>query len=111
MLPVCNRIITPSDFYKIKKFGKRITSKFFSISFIIDESLEAPQFSVIVSKVIAKKASQRNKIKRITRSLVIKHRARLPKKIKCLIFPKLVVNSTKYQELETEFLKLFSEIK
>jgi len=111
MLPRSHRLSLPSDFYKVKKFGKRISNSYFSISFISDPSLNASLYSVIVSKVIAKKSSQRNKLKRITKSLLIKNRNQLPPKIKCLVFPKISITKLKYKELELEFLNLFKEIK
>jgi len=111
MFPVLNRITLTSDFYKLKKFGKRISSKNFSISFLKDETLNESLFSVIVSKVISKKANKRNKIKRITKSLIIKNLSNLPKNLKVLIFPKFSVLSTKNRELEAEILNLFGQIK
>jgi ribonuclease P protein component len=110
MLPKSNRIILPSDFYKLKKFGKRISNLYFSISFISDSKLDTPLFSVIVSKLIAKRSTQRNKLKRITKSLIIRNRSKLPKSIKCLVFPKPVILNIKNQDLEVEFLKLFEQI-
>jgi ribonuclease P protein component len=111
MLPVLHRISLPSDFYKIKKFGKRISNNYFSISYITDSSLKNSVFSVIVAKVIAKKSSDRNKLKRITKGLLIKNRAKLPYDLKCLIFPKITITSIKNRELEIEFLKLFDQIR
>lgn len=110
MLPKSNRIILPSDFYKLKKFGKRISNQYFSLSVIKDSSVETPIFSVIVSKMIAKRSSQRNQLKRLTKSLIIRNRSKLPLDIKCLVFPKTNILSIKYQDLETEFLKLFTQI-
>jgi ribonuclease P protein component len=111
MFPVVNRITLTSDFYKIKKFGKRIASQSFSISFLKDDSLKESLFSVFVSKVISKKANRRNKIKRIIKHLVIKNRSQLPRNIKVLIFPKLNVINTKNRELELELLNLFDQLK
>lgn len=111
MLPIKNRLSLPSDFYKIKKFGKKISNTFFTINYVIDSSLSNPLFSVIVSKQIAKKANQRNLLKRKTKALVIKNTHNLPFKIKCIIYPKPTINSIKSRDLEVEFLKLFGEIK
>ena len=111
MLPIKNRITLPSEFYKIKKFGKRISNSYFNVTFINESSLISPLFSVIVSKVIAKKASQRNKLKRIAKGLIIRNCSKLPQDIKCLVFPKLNSLSLKNKDLEVEFLKLFEQIK
>jgi len=110
MLPKSNRITLPSDFYKIKKFGKRISNTFFSISFIKDSSIDIPLFSVIVSKIIAKKSTQRNKLKRITKGIIIRNKNNLPTGVKCLVFPKFVILNSKNIEIESELLKLFKQI-
>ncbi len=110
MLPKSNRIILPSDFYKLKKFGKRFSNQYFSISVVKESNLETPIFSVIVSKMIAKKSTQRNKLKRLAKSLIIKNRLKLPSNIKCLVFPKPSILTVKYSDLETEFLNLFNQI-
>lgn len=111
MLPILNRVTLTSDFYKLKKFGKRVSSANFSISYLKDENLSNSIFSVIVSKVIAKKANRRNKLKRITKSLLIKNKSKLPDNIKVLIFPKYTVLTTKNRDLEVEILDLFAQIK
>lgn len=111
MFPINNRLSLPSDFYKVKKFGKRISNIYFSVNYLKDNSLTNSFYSVIVSKFIAKKASQRNLLKRKTKALIIKNRNNLPNNIKCIIYPKPTVNSIKSRELEVEFLKLFGEIK
>jgi hypothetical protein len=48
MLPKNSRLTLPSDFYKLKKFGKRVSNKYFSIAFLKDSFLEKAQYSVIV---------------------------------------------------------------
>lgn len=111
MLPLKHRITLPSQFYRVKKYGKRVSSEFFNVTFLIDESLNSPLFSVIVSKVIAKKASKRNKLKRITKGLIIRNKSSLPQNIICLIFPKPNTLALKNKDLEVEFLKLLGQIK
>ena len=111
MLPIVNRISLPSDFYKIKKFGKKLSNSYFSITYLVDTNLTYPLFSVIVSKAIAKKASQRNRLKRITKGIIIKNRSKFPQNIKCLVFPKVGILPIKNSDLESEFLKLFDQIK
>ncbi len=49
------------------KAGTRVNGMYFDIKVLIDEDLEFPKFSVVVSKKISKKAVVRNRIKRITR--------------------------------------------
>ncbi len=110
MLPKNSRLTLPSDFYKLKKFGKRVSNKYFSIAFLKDSFLEKAQYSVIVSKAIAKKSTQRNKLKRVSRALIIKNLSVLPQNIKCLVFPKTNILTTKNKIIEVEFLDLLSQI-
>jgi ribonuclease P protein component len=110
MFPLKNRITSDSDFYKIKKHGKRIFSSFFSISFITQNDINDPLFSVIVSKKIAKKSTDRNKLKRVTKGIVQRNLSLLPNNIKCIIFPKFKLLSINNKDREVEFLKLLKEI-
>jgi ribonuclease P protein component len=110
MLPKNRRIIIPSDFYKIKKFGNRLSSNNFSISYLSDKEINFSIFSVVVSKAIAKKSSDRNRLKRIYKSIIIRNLNQIPKNLKCIVFPKVTSFKVKNSELESEFLKLISQL-
>ena len=110
MLPKNSRIITPSDFYKIKKFGKRLSDSNLSIVYLTENDLKKSIFSVIVSKTIAKKSSDRNKLKRIYKGLIIRNLSKIPSNIKCIVFPKFSSIKLKNSELDAEFLQIFKKI-
>jgi ribonuclease P protein component len=111
MLPLKNRLKLPSDFYKLKKFGKRVSNNYFSVSYITNDLISNPEFSVIVSKLVAKKSNKRNKLKRKTKGLILRNFNKLPKNILCLVYPKVNSLSVKNKDLEVEFLKIFEQVR
>lgn len=111
MLSLQNRLTTPSEFYQIKKSGKKVSNSFFSVVYINDFSNPNPKISIIISKAFAPKATTRNKIKRITRSLAREYLGNFPKNIKALIFPKTKILLVNHEKLKVEFGNLISEIK
>jgi ribonuclease P protein component len=69
MLPKENRLRKKRDFEKVLKFGKGLRQKAFFLK-TAKNSLPQSRFGFIVSKKTAKKAVDRNKIKRHLREIV-----------------------------------------
>lgn len=68
MLPRNNRLTKEADFNRLKK-GKKINGKFVRIFYLPSHESET-RVGIIVSKVVSKNASQRNKVKRAIREAV-----------------------------------------
>ena len=110
MLSLKNRLTTPSEFYQIKKFGKKVSSSFFNILFIIDPNKDS-KFSFTIAKKYSPKASDRNRIKRISRALARENISKFPKGTLAIIFPKTKILNTSHSLLTKEFNTLLPEIK
>ncbi len=63
MFPKKNRI-TKTEFNDLLKNSRVIQSNFFSLRFIKKDTKNLPKFAFVVSKKVAKNASDRNKLKR-----------------------------------------------
>jgi ribonuclease P protein component len=111
MLSLKNRLTTPTEFYQIKKSGKKASNSYFSILYILDKSSNNPKLSVVISKAYAPKATTRNKIKRITRHLSREFLTKLPNGLKAIVFPKTKILQVNHEKLKSEFEKVISEIK
>ncbi len=110
MLSLENRLTTPSEFYQIKKFGKKISNNFFNILYIFNYNKES-KFSFTISKKFCPKASDRNRIKRISRALVRESFDSFPKGTQAIIFPKTKILNTPHNLLLKEFNTLINGIK
>jgi ribonuclease P protein component len=111
MLSIKNRLSTPTEFYQVKKFGKKLSSSLFNILFIIDSKNPEPKFGVVISKKFAPKATDRNKVKRLTRSLLRENLNNFPTGVKALVFPKSKIIESNYTDLIHNFQNLVKEIK
>lgn len=106
MLPVNLRLKSPSEFYKLKKFGNKVHTKNFTFQLLKNTS--GSKFGFIISKKISPKAFERNRIKRISRSIFKDLSDSLPDNVHIIVFPKTTILNTKYSLLLQEvsdFLK------
>lgn len=73
MLPAGNRLTAKYDFEKVKKRGAVLTTPFFVLSYIErgkKEPVFGPRFGFVASTHLDKRATKRNRVKRILRESV-----------------------------------------
>ncbi len=70
MLPKTNRLTSQADFSETKNKGKVLQSSSFGMVFQKRNDSEPSRFGFIVSNKVSKKATERNKIKRLLREAV-----------------------------------------
>ncbi len=99
MPPKKNRL-SKKDFSLISK-KKIIRGSFFDISIIEKEGLPSFKVSCVVSKKTAKRAVDRNKMKRKIYNLFMEHKNELKPNF-YIIYPKREVLYTKYDNLNSE---------
>lgn len=108
MLNKSLRLNLPSDFYKLKKYGNKINSKYFNFVYLNNEN--SLKIGIVISKKISPKAHNRNRIKRIVRALTKDLLESFPKNIKVVIYPKINVLETPYplllKEMKTSIEKI-----
>lgn len=111
MLSSKNRLATPTEFYNVKKFGKKLSNSFFTIIVYIDRKSPEIKFGFVISKKILSKASDRNKVKRISRALTRDYLKEFPAGTKALIFPKASLLKSNSTQITYEYKKLIESIK
>lgn len=90
--------------------GKSLTSKNFKIFYRFGENLE-PKVGVSVASAQFKKATARNKAKRVCFDIVKKYYNQLHKNINLVIMPRAQVLELSQVELDKEFNYAFSNLK
>lgn len=110
MLPKEQRINKKEQFELIYRNGLVFNFKNFRVFSLKNNSLGL-RFTVIVSKKISPLATQRNKIKRIIREILIKNKGNIPLNLDLLI---IINNSNvfkiKKEELEKDFFYLSKKL-
>lgn len=110
MLSIKNRLVTPTEFYQVKKFGKKISSSLFNIVYFLDTKSSESKFAFVISKKLLPKASDRNKAKRLSRALTRESLEVFPKGIKAIIFPKPQIIKSNFTELTHNYKMLVAKI-
>ena len=102
-------LTSPDQIDYIFKKGKRYFSKYFRITILTLREDEKPRVLCMISKKIAKKAYQRNLIRRRTYSLVVQNKEYFSKN-HVIIFPKVTVETLPFEELQRDFVHLVKQI-
>jgi ribonuclease P protein component len=106
MIAKTNRL-SRKDFLICAKSTNLLFSPLFSLRYKVN-NLEFGRWSVVVSKKLSKKATDRNKIKRRIYEVLAKHL--LTYKIDSIIYPKPAVLNLEYEKLSIEIDSLVSKI-
>lgn len=72
MLPRASRLISDYDFRRVRRFGRQFGSPFFSLYLLREKSPLPSRFGFVVSTKVEKRATRRNRVKRIFRDEVAK---------------------------------------
>ena len=111
MLPSSNRLRSDKKIRYLLRYGKKIWSRSFSLIYLDNPENIAPQFTVIVSKRISKKAVTRNTIKRLlTECIRQEFLTGIPVGISAVIIVKSEIIGLNYQELKKELALVFKKI-
>jgi ribonuclease P protein component len=95
---------------RLTKTGKTVFGKYFTLvtAESSDKSLGVPRLAILLSKKTANLATDRNKIKRTTSSLIESFLSTLPPK-DYLVIPKRQVLTEGYESLKEDFKDLFAK--
>lgn len=96
------RLTKKSDFQKVLKEGKKVSGRCYVLSVLTDPSLEFSKIGVIVSNKISKKATERNRIKRLLREAVRKGFHNIKKKSLLVFIAKGAVLGVSGEEIAKE---------
>lgn len=105
MLPKENRLKKRKDFENATKTGKILQSSLFGVAFVVKE-VGPTRFGIVVSTKISKKASERNKVKRLLRDTIRERLSRASPgfDVVFLVKKKILVAKRETIEKETEGL-------
>jgi len=110
MLPKENRLTDDYDFRRVKRLGKSHPGPLFSLAAAPRKTKGQSRFCFVISKKIDKRATVRNRVKRLLRGAVRERLEKIPDgfDIVFVVRPKIVGRS--YEEINTEFDKILSKV-
>ena len=110
MLPKENRLTDDYDFRRVKRLGKSYHCPLFKLSFA-QRKIEAPsRFGFVISKKIDKRATVRNRIKRLLREVVRENLEKIPDGFDIVFIVRPNIVGKNYEEISIEFDKVLSKI-
>lgn len=90
--------------------GKRFHGRFFSL-LAAPLSVDHPKFAVVVSKKVATKAVDRNKVKRRARNALDKVRTSVSKPLALVLYAKSDAKKAEFSEIVSDIAALFSKLR
>lgn len=73
MLPTSFRLTSDYDFRRVKRLGKSVTTPFFGLYFARALQSATTRFGIIVTNSLNKRATRRNKVRRMLRLAIAAH--------------------------------------
>ncbi|GIW69393.1 MAG: hypothetical protein KatS3mg101_0140 [Patescibacteria group bacterium] len=111
MLKKENRISTPFEYKITKKYGQKIEGDtFFAYVLKPDNYMGPTKAGVVVSNKFSKKATARNKVKRLFREAIRKNLNFIPQNCWISVYPKFSVSDKTYEEIYTDFNKNLQKV-
>jgi len=121
MLPKENRLDLKKEFFEIKKKGKLLRGKLFNFLFLVSKQLsnsnirlladnfQPPNFALIVSKKIDKRATKRNRVKRLLGEAIRSFLPRLQPGIKGVFLVKKEILEKNFTDIKNEIEETLKE--
>ena len=103
------RLLTQSDFNRVFKQGKRVSSTEWTLAYRLRPSAPGRSFAPRLGLSVSRKmggAVQRNLFKRQIREIFRLNQARLSAGLELVVIPRKEVTAWSYQELEMRFFSL-----
>ena len=112
MLPKSFRLTEKYDYGTVRRFGRTISSPFFVVSIFKDEKNIDGQtrVGIIITNKIDKRATERNRLKRMVNRYLYENFARFGKGYLIVFVVKSSMIGKKYEEVSFEFDKVLSKI-
>ena len=110
MLPRVNRLTLKSDFQKVLKAKNFLHSKYFALSSVQDNN-KSPQLGIIVSNKVSKKATERNRIKRIIREAARNYINNWSCGLKVVVLTKTSASTIESKILTADIENVFKKLK
>ena len=108
MLPQANRLRNTKDIEMVFKKGRGVKEGFLFLKFL-ENNLKVSRFAFIVSRKTARKAVQRNKIKRTLRDIIHKNLLQINIGFDFVIIAQGVAVSASFEEIREAVVKLLKK--
>ncbi len=110
MLPKENRLTDDYDFRRVKRLGRSYHCPIFKLTVAPQKIAAPPRFGFVISTKIDKRATVRNRIKRLLREAVRAKLSRIPEgfDLVFVVRPKIVGQS--YEEVRAEVDQVLSKV-
>ncbi|GMR19284.1 MAG: hypothetical protein BMS9Abin34_416 [Patescibacteria group bacterium] len=110
MLPKENRLSSSFDFQRIRRLGRRGESPFFSF-FVLREydRIRPPRFGFVVSAKVSKRATKRNRIRRVLQDEVGRALPRIQPGVSGVFWMKARALQSDPQELRAQVRKVLQK--
>jgi ribonuclease P protein component len=112
MLPKKKRLDLKREFFQIKRNGKLIKGRFFNFLFQKQQpsgDFQSQAFAFVISKKIDKRASERNKIKRLLSEAVRSFLPQVKLGVKGVFLAKKEILGKDFAEIKKEIEAIFKE--
>lgn len=106
--PKENKFKERKSFASVLRKGRTIKGKFLILKFV-ENSLTKNRFGFIVSKKISKKATDRNKVKRIISEIVRIKIKEIKKPIDAVFIARKSIERQRFQEIEKEVIQILKQ--
>lgn len=102
------RLLKTDDFSSVFNFRKRVSGRYLVFHYQSNE-LAYARLGLVVGKKIARRAVDRNYIKRVIRELFRLNQHQLPG-VDLVIRPHMIFGRSEFTEIEQEFMELVSKL-
>jgi ribonuclease P protein component len=111
MLKAQNRLTSDFEYYVVKKYGTSYEGKYFYINYVVPQSYIGPtKVGFIISNKFDKRATARNRLKRVFREVVQNNFSRINENYWIVINPKFSSANKNYEEINTDFIKALQTV-
>lgn len=110
MLPKQNRLTSNFEYNITKKYGKYAQGRFFHVYALKPRNYEGPaRVGIVVSNKSNKRATARNRIKRVFREALQTNFGKIPSGYWVVIYPKVTSLEKGYEEISADITKNLQE--
>jgi len=109
MLAQKHRLVKKTDFQRIYRQGRKVTSPLLMMKFLSNQE-EFSRFGIVVSSKVAKQAVIRNKIKRRIGEVIRNNQAKIPPGYDFVVISSPRAKQCKNQDIVDNLRKLFSQV-
>ena len=111
MLKKENRLSSNFEFNITRKHGNKVSHELFDIFYLEPDNYQGSvKIGIVTSNRLAKKAVERNRIKRVFREAVRPHITELPKNLWIVIHPKVNSLSENYEKISISLDQVLQKI-